>query len=103
MRERLALKTYAVAAGGGGGGGGGVRPDLGARRQDARGAAEGFTRSFSGQARCSGNKKNAAPKKNGRPWRHLSDETGRRQRTGGGTGAPALRSERRRRGRSVPT
>lgn len=51
--ERLAaaLKTYAAV------GGGTVvrwwwRPDLGARRQDARGAAEGFTRSFSGQARC---------------------------------------------------
>lgn len=26
--------------------------DLGVRRQDARGAAEGFTRSFSGHARC---------------------------------------------------
>lgn len=51
--ERLvaALKTYAAV-------GDGIvvrwwwRPDLGAWRQDARCAAEGFTRSFSGQARC---------------------------------------------------
>lgn len=59
-------------------------PDLGARRQDARGAAEGFTRSFSGQARCI-----KKPPQERDPSARLSNGGGKRTVTHGAISAQA--------------